>query len=327
MTELTRRKVLLSSAALGAAGVAGCVGDSDGDDEANAGAGNGEGDNGMENGGDESGNGSSDAEDDGSSNDGTESTGNGESAPSNITVETMGTECASDENDSVTIDWGGDVITVTGATPAPDPCHEAVLEDGTIKEDSFTIAIDVAEANEGDACQSCVGKIDYEARIEPENPDDISEGTVRHVQGGSHGVAVEDGSEENVDPSLGEASLETVDAGCLSGEREWTVQVWRTEDGLSIDGLLETPNPCHRAVLNDVSMTDGTLAVDVGAESTLGDNEACAQCIAEVQYVADVAVSNADGLSRVVVDHPGSESVSVAADEIEPKDEGSSAGS
>jgi len=312
MTEFTRRKVLVSSAALGAAGLAGCVGDSDGEDEANAGAGNGEDDT-----DDETENASTD-EDDSADSDG-DSGSTEDDSQSSVTVETGNTECAQGQADSVSIDWSGDVITVTGSTPAPTPCHEAVLEDATIEADSFTIVIDVAEANEGGVCQECTGKIEYQAEIEPENPDGISDGTVRHVQGGAHGVAVESGSDETAEPTVGDSSLETIDAGCLSGERQWTVRVWRIDGGISVDGVLQAPNPCHRAVLNDVSVVDGTLTVDVGAESTLSDNEACAQCVAQVQYTASVSVSNVNGLSRVSVDHPGEETVAVDSNDIEPK--------
>ena len=320
MPELTRRNVLLSTAAIGAAGLAGCVSDSEDGESANAGASNGD-ENGSENGNESTAGNETETGDDGTdgadSGEESGSTGSG-SDPSNITLETVGAACAEGDNDSVTIDWSGGVIVVNGTTPAPNPCHEAVLKEGTIEDGSFTLVVDVADANEGGVCQDCVGAVEYEARVEPENPDEITEATVRHIQGGSHGVAVESASDEGGEPTSGEPSIETQDAGCLSGERERNVVVSRTESGISIEGAMQTPNPCHKAVLGGVTVENGQLTVDVSAESTLSEDEACTQCVGEVLYTVDVPLSNADSLSRVTVTHPDDEQITVDADDIEP---------
>lgn len=311
MTEPTRRTVLLSTAALGAAGLAGCVGDSNGDDGENAEGGNGEG----ENGGDDTAeNGDSGNGDDGSG-DGDGTSGD-RTVDSSITIETVNTDCAQDDSDTVSVDWGEDAITVQGTSPAPNPCHEAVLEDGTVEEGSFTLVVDVA--NEGGACQGCLGEVEYEATIDVENPSEISEGTVRHVQGGTHGIAVASEFAEAPELSVGGASIETVDASCSTGEeRERLVAASRTADGVTVDGVLETPDPCHRAVLAGTSMTDGQLRVDVAPESTLGEDEVCQQCLGEVQYAVEVSLSNPGALSGVTVGHAGGDAFTFDPDDLD----------
>ena len=197
MTKLTRRNVLLSTAAVGAAGLAGCVGDSEDDESANAGASDGT-DNGSEN-GNESTAGNETETDDGTdgadSGEESGSTGGG-SDHSNITLETVGAACAEGDNDSVTINW--------------------------------------------------------------------------------------------------------------------------TESGISIEGAMQTPNPCHKAVLGGVTVENGQLTVDVSAESTLSEDEVCTPCVGEVLYTVDVPLSNSDSLARVTVSHPDDEQITVDADDIEP---------
>jgi len=315
MTELTRRTVLLSTTALGAAGLAGCVGDSDDN------AGNG----GADTGDDNAGNGGADTGDDnGTENSASDGSSGNDPGDSIVTLETVDTDCAQGDHDTASIDRGEDVVTVLGTTPAPNPCQEAVLAEWTIGEESFTLVIDVADATESDACQDCVGKVEYEARIDVDDPSMISEGTVRHVEGGSHSVAVGSesdeagGRDEGGAASVSDASIETVDASCGGGtEHERLVAVSRTAGGVTIDGVLQTSNPCHRAVLTGVAVTDGRLTVDVAAESTLGEGEVCVQCVGAVQYTVDVELSNADALTGVTVSHPDGEQFSFDADDLD----------
>jgi len=331
MTELTRRQVLLSTAALGAAGLAGCVGDST--DDGNAGGGNGEGDNGgdNENGNSDDGNdgdGSTDdgngdegsTDDDGSENDEDGNAADGTTDPT-VTIETVNTDCAQGTADTASFDWGEDVITVQGTSPAPNPCHEAVLEESSVEGESFTLVVDVADATEGGICQDCLGKVEYEATIDVESPSEISEGTVRHVQGGTHGVAVESdsaGAGEAGDVAVRDASIETVDASCSTGEeRERLVAASRTAGGVAVDGVLQTPDPCHRAVLAGTSMRDGQLRVEVAPESTLGEGEVCQQCLGEVQYAAEVVLSNPGAVSGVTVGHEGGDEFTFEPDDLD----------
>jgi hypothetical protein len=325
MTELTRRAVLLSTATLGAAGLAGCVGDSDQDDPGNGtgdgnGTENGTGDgNGTENGtGDDNGTENGTGDDNGTENGTGDGNSGNRSGDSVVALETVDTDCAQGENDTVSIDRGEDVVTVLGATPAPNPCHEAVLDEGTVEGESFTLVIDVEDAKESGACQDCVGKVEYEARIDVEDPSTISEGTVRHVEGGTHGIAVEGDSAKAPAPSVRDASIETIDASCSTGEeRERLVTASRTADGVAVEGVLQASDPCHRADLAGTSTTDGQLRVDVAPESTLGEGEVCQQCLGDVQYAVEVDLSNPSALSGVTVGHGGSDQFTFDAEDLD----------
>jgi hypothetical protein len=98
-------------------------------------------------------------------------------------IETVDAGCRSDDG-GITVGFDEEVITVTGTLPAPNPCHEAVLDSLTVEDARLRVAVDVSSTLEdGTGCVECVGAITYDARIEPEDTSAITAVTVVHASG------------------------------------------------------------------------------------------------------------------------------------------------
>jgi len=328
MRKITRREVLASTVAIGAAGLAGCVsgGDGDGENGDDAESGNGDSDTGSGNGDSSSDNGDQDSNDgtNESRGDGDDGTGDGQDGDDTeqdsddetgnvdpeISIETLGAECGTAEDDTVDVEFGDDVITVTGTTPAPNPCHEVFLESGAVEDDSFSLSVNVREnLGDGETCASCLGAIEYEARIRPENVSNVTEGSIEHVEGSSHGFARETnevGGDGTGSSGVTDASIQTTDAGCTSGDGEGRDEVTlsQQDSGFVIDGEITVPTPCHEATLAPVELENGTLGLDVGVQST---SEMCQDCLGLIEYEAVVELDDPGSVDSVAVSHPDDE--------------------
>jgi clumping factor A len=341
MRKITRREVLAGTVAIGAAGLAGCVsgdgddndaesgnGDSDtgsGNGDSDTGSENGDSDTGSENGDSDTGSGNGDSTGDGNgdqdSNDGTDDGQDGDDTEQDsdegtgnvdpeISIETLGAECGTAEDETVDLEFGDDVITVTGTTPAPNPCHEVFLESGTVEDDSFSLSVNVREnLGDGEVCASCQGAIEYEAQIRPEDVSSVTEGSIEHVQGNSHGFArdsTEVGGDGTGSSGVTDASIRTTDGGCTSGDGEGRDEVTlsQQDSGFVIDGEITVPTPCHEATLAPVELENGTLGLDVGVQST---SEMCQDCLGLIEYEAVVDLDDPGSVDSVAVSHPDDE--------------------
>ena len=106
-------------------------------------------------------------------------------------IETVDTDCSSGDDDRVDVESDGDTIVVTGSLSAPNPCHEAVLDDVAIEDETgrLSLVVDVRSTlDEGEVCMECVGRVDYEATIELTRADELRNVHVDHVTGGEHAV-------------------------------------------------------------------------------------------------------------------------------------------
>lgn len=165
-------------AALGGAGaVAGCLGDNDG--PGSGGDGN-DGDAGED---------GSDATTTATPTETPTSTPTEEPTPTvaSEAIETEETDCMSEDQQRASVSFESDGITVDGAIQSPDPCHEATLETVAYDPDVDRLAVGVGvEDAADDACQTCLGIVQYEAEIGFESalPGHV---TVEHV--GSDGKA------------------------------------------------------------------------------------------------------------------------------------------
>jgi len=127
--------------------------------------------------------------------------------------------------------------------------------------------------------------------------------------GSDDGTGGENGDEngDNGGGSTGivDSSLETVESSCGrldGGESDVTV----TDTTVTVEGWIGgLSNPCHEAVLGEVTLEDRELLVSVGVRSTLGENEACADCIGEVSYEAEISLEEPIDAENVRVTHPG----------------------
>lgn len=295
MAEISRRRLLAGGTALCVGGLAGCVSDDSNGTETGNGNGNGNG----------SGNGNSDGPND----------RDGQSSLT-TTVETLGTDCAGDQADTVDVTYGEEAITVTGITPAPTPCHEAVVEESSVGAEEFVLTVDV-ESDGSDGCADCTGQVSYEVRLESDRATEISEGRVYHVQGGSPGTAVEPVSTDSGEPlAVTGTTVTTQNARCRTNDSEQTTSLARDGDSVTIDGRIHTGDPCRDAVITETQTDSGDLSVSIGARSTLDENEGCQQCLGEVTYSASVSLSDFSALDRVTVDYPNGHETTVVASAI-----------
>ena len=99
------------------------------------------------------------------------------------------------------------------------------------------------------------------------------------------------------------SELITLDAAC--GDEE-SASVSVTDDVVTIEGALTAINPCHDAVLEDVSVAGDQLVVTVGTAST--GEDICIECIGRIEYEVTVTVADLDAIESVRVRHESGES-------------------
>lgn len=158
---MKRRELLAKAGTVAAIGsIAGCVGSLETDDSPGGG------------GADDTSTPTDSGDDGGSDSDGTtgddssNSDDGGSTSPSvqsrNITTTDAG--CGSTSEAAVTFDGGSSTVSVDGSLMASDPCHAATVERAGLSDGTFTVVVGI-EASDADACQQCLGQIDYEARF------------------------------------------------------------------------------------------------------------------------------------------------------------------
>lgn len=109
---------------------------------------------------------------------------------------------------------------------------------------------------------------------------------------------------DDLEPGNGEeldASIETTGSDCADPDDDWAV-AGADDDVVVIDGLTPSPNPCHAATIEAVSVDDGALAIEIGVESTLEADEECIECAGAVAYTATIEGLETT-ITAVTVDH------------------------
>lgn len=94
-------------------------------------------------------------------------------------IETVDTGCAGAVEDRVT---GSDIardntVTVEGVVTASNPCHDATIEEASVRDGVLNIAVG-ATGTDVEMCVECVGEITYEATVELAESVDIKEVSV-----------------------------------------------------------------------------------------------------------------------------------------------------
>lgn len=211
---------------------------------------------------------------------------------------TVATFCAGPEDDWV-VALGDDELILEGTTPAPNPCHEIVLEEASLSEEQLDVEIGVVDTlEEGEECIQCHGGVHYtvECAVGPESVESVSVG---HEQGEMHTPRV---MELDAYPAVEETSIETDETSCGTEEDDG-ISVSESPTGVLIEGELPAPNPCHEAVLRNVKLDGRELIVEVGVDSTLEAGEGCVECLGRIEYEALVSFKDPTRLERVTVDH------------------------
>lgn len=118
-----------------------------------------------------------------------------------------------------------------------------------------------------------------------------------------------EGSTSSPSLAVASSSVETRDASCGSEE---SASVSFAGSDVSISGSIPASDPCHEAVIANVSLESSALTVNVEAVET--DSDACQQCLAAVEYGVDVAFEG-DGPNSVTVQHESDGETTVVTEE------------
>ena len=258
-------------------------------------------------------------------------------------IETVGSDCGDPGDDDAAATLSDGTASVEGVFPAPDPCHEAVLETASYEDGTLSVRIGAKSTRDGEPCPACVGAVEYEASVELDDASGLETVTVVHAtpDGEEHELDPRDGSpgtddESDHDETDGEetdhegtddnesddgvtisgsvvdASIETVGTDCAGPDDGATASL--SGDTVTIEGVLPAGTPCHEAVLEIASYeagpsSDGMHSAndEAGTLSVTIDaadtGETCVQCAGAVTYRAEVELEDASGLDTVMVDH------------------------
>lgn len=85
---------------------------------------------------------------------------------------------------------------------------------------------------------------------------------------------------------VSEPTFESGEGSCAGQTRDPGASVSFGDDRLTVEGTVRAPDPCHRAVLRDVSEGEDSLTMTVGVEPTGGGTTACVDCVGAVDYRA-----------------------------------------
>ncbi|WP_435361414.1 hypothetical protein [Haloarchaeobius sp. DFWS5] len=90
-------------------------------------------------------------------------------------------------------------------------------------------------------------------------------------------------------PALDDQSIETKSSDCGSGDE---AEVSFGDSAVDVAGKIPASDPCHQATLADVTFDAeaDALVVTVGVEDD--GSEGCAQCLATVEYAANLGFTN-----------------------------------
>jgi hypothetical protein len=265
---MRRRDFVSAAAAVGAVGVTGCIDGGDGDD--------------------------------GNETDGNE-TDNGDGGEAAVTGTSFDVSSVrgGDVGESASYSFEDGTLRVTGVIVGSDACKTAELGDARYDGEREAVVVDVVTTDSedaGDVCAQVLTPIRYEATVEVEYDEqpgvvvthdgeevDASEGTGR--TGGGTGTRLTDSEFEVTGSSCG---TETEEA-------EYTPRQPMSEDNQStgvVEGTLSGPDSCTTAELGYVSYDgeEDTLVADVRRTST--DEDACEDCITEVDYRLEATFEN-----------------------------------
>jgi len=330
MRELTRRDMLAGATALGAVALAGCVSENNGDDSP---------ENQSENGGaDDPDNGEAEPESTDNKDD-TESENTEDGETSDRSLELLDSSFSSAEGeqgrgDMVTADIADGDVVVTGTLPTPTPHYEAVLSEATLEGRDLRLVVDAERTmEEGQAGTQPLGVVDYEVTLAfSVDVDDLSVFDSFRVEHGgrsqeTHTVetagvatgAVAGRGEDEDNGGSGDpaeqgtvlaSSIVTTNRDCTGGtgtnspdrvDASDEAELSQNGDTATVQGAVSATTPCHEAFLESVGYGAGTLQVVVGAESNLGPDEFCTQCIADIEYEVTVELAEGTAVSNLSV--------------------------
>jgi hypothetical protein len=90
----------------------------------------------------------------------------------------------------------------------------------------------------------------------------------------------------DADGVSGSTTFESGEGSCAGTTSATEAAVSFGDDQLAVDGTIRASDPCHRAVLADVSESDDAVTLTVGVESASEGTTACVDCVGAVDYRA-----------------------------------------
>lgn len=93
----------------------------------------------------------------------------------------------------------------------------------------------------------------------------------------------------DADDGVSESTFESGEGSCAGMDGEGEASVSFGDDQLAVEGTIRASDPCHRAVLRDVSESEDAVTLTVGVEPANGGTTACVDCVGAVGYRATVA--------------------------------------
>lgn len=256
---MRRREFVSAAAAAGAAGVTGCIDGGEGDDD-------------------------NDTDD-----------RDGDDASPTVTDTSFSSSVLRDggAEESASYSFEDEKLHVTGVIVGSDACKTAELESAEYDGDRGAIVFDVVTVDAEDAgevCAEVLKPIAYEAVVEIDLMYQVQPAVVVTHDGEEVEATEGAGEVGGADgPSLTGSELEVTNSECGTGAEEtgYTATQATSEDDESlgiVEGTLSGPDGCTTAELGYTSYDteDDVLVVDVRTART--DDEACQDCITEVDY-------------------------------------------
>lgn len=110
--------------------------------------------------------------------------GSGADSQGEESIETVGTDCGTPDDEHARADRDGNTVTLSGVLVTSNPCHEAVLVEYSLTDGELSVDIDaVSTLDEGEVCIECIGAISYEATIEVDSDAVVARVRLNHVPG------------------------------------------------------------------------------------------------------------------------------------------------
>ncbi|PSP28244.1 hypothetical protein BRC65_02670 [Halobacteriales archaeon QH_2_65_14] len=133
-----------------------------------------------------------------------------------------------------------------------------------------------------------------ESDDESSDTDEDGEGSGTEDEGGDS-----NGDDSSGTTSIVDSSIETVEAGCSRGELAFEGEI--EGETVQVQGMRNTSTPCYEATLEDASVNDDTLVLQVGVESNTDGNQACIECLGQIEYEASVTFDGTPAVTEAVV--------------------------
>ncbi len=93
--------------------------------------------------------------------------------------------------------------------------------------------------------------------------------------------------------------IDTLSSDCMSTREEGVQRTEKIENGTRIEGVFQTPNPCHTINVSTVQQNEDTYTIDLVAEPQEG---ICVQCVGSITY--EIILED-DEPDKVIILHDG----------------------